>query len=222
MAKENAPELLLRAAAKGKLAGKRIYLSPNTDPYVPEERQWRITRHLLEFFRKYPPALLVIQTRSPSILDDLDLLTQMRPFVVVGVSISTDREEVRKVLEPRCPPIAARLAALQALHSAGITTQASLAPLLPCDARVLAEAVTGHCDWVVAQPLKGGGRGARTWVPALRLVEQHGWQGWLDGGAEVRQTLGTLRALLGERFWEGQEGFALPWLSGNSVRTRGI
>src|SRR4051812_22827612 len=36
--KQNAPELLLRDARAGKLDGKRIYLSPNTDPYVPEER----------------------------------------------------------------------------------------------------------------------------------------------------------------------------------------
>src|SRR4051812_20483025 len=43
-AKTNAPELLLKAAQRGAVAGARIFCSPNTDPYVPQERALRLTR----------------------------------------------------------------------------------------------------------------------------------------------------------------------------------
>ena len=163
MVKENAPELLLAAAKKGKLAGKRIYLSPNTDPYQPVERKGRedrlrewMTRRLLEIFCEYPPALLVIQTRAPWVTNDLDLLRRLGEHVVVAMSITTDREDVRKIFERKCAPIQERVNALAALHEAGIRTQASLAPLLPCNPDALAELVDAHCEWIVVQALKRG------------------------------------------------------------------
>jgi uncharacterized Fe-S cluster-containing radical SAM superfamily protein len=212
--KENAPALLLQAARKGRVAGRRIYLSPNTDPYVPQEREYRITRRLLEIFCDYPPGLLVLQTRSPLMAErDLDLLARLGQRVVVALTIPTDRDAVRTIFEPRCPPIAARVRALQALHAQGIPTQASIAPLLPCDPPALADLLDGRCDWVVAQALKLGGPGARTFAPALALVRQHGYEAWLHGGAAAQQALALLRARFAPRYGEGQDGFDLAFLA---------
>jgi DNA repair photolyase len=211
--KENAAELLLHAAQKGKVTGRRIYLSPTTDPYVPQERVHRITRQLLEVFCEYPPKLLVIQTRSPLVLHrDLDLLIRLGQRVVVAVTISTNRDAVRKIFEPRCPPIEARVRILQELHAQGIRTQASLAPLLPCDPIALGELVGGHCDWVVAQALKVGGPGARTFGPALELLRQYGYEEWLRGGMVVQQALAALQARFAPRYGEGKDGFSLHFL----------
>jgi len=131
--------------------------------------------------------------------------------VVVALSITTNREDVRRVFEPRCPPIQDRVSALRELHMAGVRTQASLAPLLPCDPLELADLVGHHCDWVVSQSLKIGGSGARTRTPALKLVEEHGWLEWLAEGVEARRSLEMLRDIFGRRFHEGREGFGLSW-----------
>jgi DNA repair photolyase len=212
--KANAPELLRRAGEQGKLAGARIYFSPNTDPYQPHERglpaEQRITRRLLEAFCDYPPRTLVMQTRAPWVIEDLDLLERLGPRVVVAMSVTTDREDVRRIFEPRCASIRLRVEALATLHRAGIRTQGSLAPLLPCDPDALAALVDPHCDWVVAQAFQTCGPGARTWSPALRLVEAHGWQGWLEGGADVGQAMARLREIFGPRYHEGRDGFSFP------------
>jgi DNA repair photolyase len=209
--KGNAPAVLLRAAKAGKLAGRTVYLSPNTDPYFQDERARRVMRGLLEVCCDYPPGLLVIQTRSPLVTRDLDLLTRLGEHVVVAVSITTDREDVRRLFEPRCAPLPRRVDALAQLHAHGIRTQASLAPLLPCDPLALAQLVDPHCDWVVVQALKMASPGARTWTPALEILRQRGWEGWLQGGQAVEHAMQQLGAYFGARYHEAQEGFGLQW-----------
>jgi DNA repair photolyase len=95
----------------------------------------RITRQYLEVLVEYPPAVVMIRTRSPLITRDCDLFHELRERgvqVVVGVTLSTDREEVRKIFEPWCASIPRRLATLTDLHARSFLTQASLSPLLPC------------------------------------------------------------------------------------------
>src|SRR5512145_1513091 len=68
VAKRNAPALLARA----RLSDARIFLSSATDPYVPAERRLGITRACLAVMAERPPAALVLQTRSPLVLRDVD------------------------------------------------------------------------------------------------------------------------------------------------------
>lgn len=218
--RRNAPELLRRAAEAGKLAGKRIYLSPNTDPYVPQEREHRVTHRLLEVMVEHPPELLVIRTRAPWVTDDLELLRRLGRRVVVAISVTTDDDEVRKAFEPACPPIRRRVDSLAALHAAGVRTQASLSPLLPCNPDALADLVGPHCDWVVVQPFKRGGAGARTRKTALEIIDRAGWQAWLAGGPAVQRAMNRLRERLGPRYHEGQDGFSLRWLDGHGRPSR--
>ena len=58
----------------------------------------------------------------------------------VSFSITTNREDVRKLYEPHCATIEERLDVIRALRDAGIETYATLAPLLPCDPEELARA----------------------------------------------------------------------------------
>ena len=210
--KANAPDLLLKDARKGRLAGKRIFLSPNTDPYLPEERTYQITRRLLEIFVQYPPKLLVIQTRSTYVTRDLPLLEQLRERLVVGISITTDRDDIRKLFEPTCAAIPRRVATLAELHAHGIRTQASLAPLLPCNPEQLAALVAPHSNWVVVQALKQGGQGARTRKQAHAILTEHGYEDWLEGGGAVETAMASLRRAFGPRYHEAREGFSLEWL----------
>lgn len=116
-----------------------------TDPYQPIERRYRVTRGCLEAMAGtgFVPMIL---TRSSLVLDDLDRLRAL-PRALVGVSLPTDDDAVRAVFEPRTEPVAARLAALRALHGAGLRTFAVIQPMLPMDPAALVDALA---PWVYA------------------------------------------------------------------------
>ncbi|HET6398884.1 MAG TPA: radical SAM protein [Candidatus Thermoplasmatota archaeon] len=106
-----------------------VYLSTATDPYQPLEAEHGITRKCLEVLvrKDWPVEVL---TRSPLVLRDLDLLTQLSQ-VRVGLSIPMLDDRVRRALEPLAPAIPARLRALRKLSDAGIPTFANYTPACP-------------------------------------------------------------------------------------------
>ncbi len=133
-----------------------------------------------------------------------------RGRIAVCMSITTDDEQVRRIFEPACAPITARIAAIRRVREAGIPTQASIAPLLPCNAERLAELLDPAVDWVVVSSFRddgGAGRKTRAW--AAELYREHGYGNYLyDGDEHVRQTIATLQRLVGpERVRVGKDGF---------------
>ena len=80
IAKTNLPELLAKEldalAHSGKLADTTVFMSSATDPYQGFERRLRITRRALEAFVRRPPRRILVQTRSPLIERDIDLLME--------------------------------------------------------------------------------------------------------------------------------------------------
>jgi DNA repair photolyase len=209
--KANAEQLLHAAGRKGALRNKNVYLSTVTDPYQPIERRLELTRACLQAMIDYPPRLLTVQTRSPLVVRDLDLFRQMTPGrIAVCMSITTDDEAVRRVFEPACAPIAARLNAIRTIREAGIPTQASIAPLLPCNAERLADLLDPAVDWVVVSSFRDdGGDGGKTRSWAAKLYREHGYGDYLhDGDARTAATIETLRRCLGaDRVRVGKDGF---------------
>jgi DNA repair photolyase len=129
--KVNLAEVLEREVATRKPGTVRM--SPIiTDPYQPVERRFRITRACLEVLAKarFTPVVL---TRSPLVLDDLELLRSMDPGPLIGMSIPTDDDAVRAAIEPDTEPVDARFDALAKLREAGLRTFAILQPMLPLD-----------------------------------------------------------------------------------------
>jgi DNA repair photolyase len=119
---------LHRAKTKGKVT---IFMSSSTDPYQPIEHNEKVTRSLLEVMVEDPPDFLFVQTRSPLVRRDIDLLLRLEDRVRVSMTIETDLETIRKHFTPNAPPVNARLKTLQLLAEAGIPTQATIAPVLP-------------------------------------------------------------------------------------------
>jgi hypothetical protein len=135
---------------------------------------------------------------------------QLAGRIAVCISITTDDETVRRIFEPACAPIRARVDALRAVREAGIPTQASIAPLLPCNAERLAALLDPAVDWVVVSTFRDdGGSGGKTRDWAAQLYRQHGYGDYLhDGDAHATATIETLRRLLGpERVRVGKDGF---------------
>ena len=122
--KVNAPAVLVRELRR--IPKGVVFLSSASDPYQPAEARYRLTRKGLVALRNagFPVVLL---TRSPLVLRDLDILRTM-PWVRVGFSVSS---VPGKRFEPGVAPISRRLTTLRALSDAGIKTWVSLAPLVP-------------------------------------------------------------------------------------------
>lgn len=130
--KENVAQLLHNELKRAKTKGKvTIFMSSSTDPYQPIEHREKVTRSLLEVMVDNPPDFLLVQTRSPLVSRDIDLLKQFKEKVRVSMTIETDREDMRQYFTPVAPPIQSRLQALQTLKEANIPTQVAVSPILP-------------------------------------------------------------------------------------------
>jgi DNA repair photolyase len=142
--KVNAAELLREEIKKKKRA--QVWVSGVCDPYQPLEAEYRLTRQCLEILARneWP---VIIQTRSPLVLRDMDIIQDAKNFEV-GLSVTTADDAVRKLFEPNAPNIEDRIAALDTLHRAGIRTYAMIAPVLP-GAEGLAELLKGKIDYVI-------------------------------------------------------------------------
>ena len=125
--KINAAELLQKEINKKKKA--KVWISGVCDPYQPLEAKYELTRKCLQILAQndWP---VVIQTRSPLVLRDIDIIKEAKHFEV-GFSITTADDEIRKLFEPHAPSIMDRLNALAELHQSGIRTYAMIAPILP-------------------------------------------------------------------------------------------
>ena len=136
---------LLRVEIKKKKRG-RVWVSGVCDPYQPLEATHRLTRQCLKILaeNRWP---VIIQTRSPLVLRDIDIIKDAQDFEV-GLSVTTADDAIRKLFEPNAPPVADRIAALDKLHNAGVRTYAMIAPVLP-GAEGLAVLLKGKIDYVL-------------------------------------------------------------------------
>ncbi|MBZ5603545.1 MAG: radical SAM protein [Acidobacteriia bacterium] len=207
--KDNAAELLARELG----SHQTIYCSPLVDPYQPAEVERRLMPQILEAVAANPPHVFVIQTRGPLILRDVDLLKKI-PRLRVSFSITTNREEVRRMYEPHCAPIPERLEAIRVLRAAGVETYATLAPLLPCDPEELAAlAIEASGRDLIGDPLHVRAtkrHGATTREAAFRISEVQGHGEWLDAAfqAEAVERIASAARKLGFGFDTGPRGFA--------------
>jgi len=210
--KENAPELLHRQLR----AEQRIYCSPLVDPYQPAEAEVQMMPRILDELIASPPRVLTIQTRGLLILRDLDLVRELsfRTTLRVSFSITTNRDEVRRLYEPHCAPIAERIAAIAKLRAAGIETFATLAPILPCDPEELARiAIEASGGKIIGDPLHiraTKSHGATTREQAFRIAKMHDHEAWFDAAFQARivERIDAEARRAGVEFEIGPRGFS--------------
>lgn len=132
IAKPAAPELLRKAFLNKNYKPSRISLSGNTDCYQPLERKMEITRSLLKVFLEFRHPVGII-TKNSLILRDLDILTELAKnnLVHVMVSITTMREDLRLLMEPRTATTKNRLGVIRHLSENGIPAGVMTAPIIP-------------------------------------------------------------------------------------------
>ncbi len=157
-AKPDAPELLRKTLAKRGYEPRPIAMGTNTDPYQPIEGRYRITRQLLEVCldARHP---VTITTKSNRVLADLDLIEEMarKRLIAVAISVTSLDPHLSRLVEPRAPSPAKRLAALSELVKAGVPAHCSIAPVIPAITDNAMEGIVARaaelgvqsCGWIV-------------------------------------------------------------------------
>ncbi len=139
--KTNLIELLHKE--KENVKKSKIYFGNATDIYMPIERKLKLVPPILEFFLENPPLELEVQTRGTSrdIARDIPLLQELskKTSVLVSYSIHTDRDDVKRIFEPKAPSLHGRIEGLKLYHQAGIATRLSCMPILPLNPEIFAE-----------------------------------------------------------------------------------
>ena len=109
-----------------------IAMGTNTDPYQPLEKKMRITRSILEVLRDFRHPVAIV-TKSPLILRDLDILSEMAEMGLAkaALSVTTLDRKLARTMEPRAGTPARRLQAIQGLAEAGIPAGVMFAPAIP-------------------------------------------------------------------------------------------
>jgi DNA repair photolyase len=143
-AKVNAPDLLRKEITRKK--PDRVWVSGVCDPYQPVEAKYQLTRQCLEILAEHSWPV-TIQTRSPLVLRDIDILKEGLSFEA-GLSVTTADDSIRKLFEPHAPAIPDRVRTLDEMHRSGIRTYAMIAPMLP-GAEDLPEILAGKIDYVI-------------------------------------------------------------------------
>ena len=131
-AKPDAAKLLRAELAKPSYCCEVIALGSNTDPYQPIEREWRITRQILEVLLECGHPVSIV-TKSALIERDLDLLAQLARdnLVQVYLSVTTLDAALARKLEPRAASPCRRLQAMERLNAAGVPCGVLVAPVIP-------------------------------------------------------------------------------------------
>ncbi len=146
--KPNAATRLLDEWEKPGYDCKPITIGANTDPYQPAEKSTRVTRQLLEVFKKHRHPVNLI-TKGNLITRDIDLLSWLaeRGLCSVAISLPTMSASLKRIMEPRVPSAESRLRAIEELTRNGVPTSVLVAPIIPAinDAEIehILEAVAG-------------------------------------------------------------------------------
>ncbi|MFN7105347.1 MAG: radical SAM protein [Pyrobaculum sp.] len=106
--------------------GAVVALSNSSDPYTPPEATLGLTRKVLQTLVEGGYRVL-ITTKSPLVLRDLDILTG----AVVQFTVTTLDEKLASLLEPGAPKPSARLEAARRLSEAGIPVGIRVDPIIP-------------------------------------------------------------------------------------------
>lgn len=130
--KVNAPELLRKELMKRSWKGDEIVFSFTSDPYIPLEANYKLTRRCLEVCAEFRNPVGIV-TKSALIRRDVDVLQRLahEASVTVFFSIPFADYDIARALEPFAPSPNARFEAMKTLSEAGIDVGIGIAPTIP-------------------------------------------------------------------------------------------
>lgn len=126
--KVNAPDVLRRELRKTRDKINHLDFSFATDPYLPLEASYELTRRCLQVCEEFRFPVAVI-TKSPLVTRDIDVLSKLKCTVFFSIPFLT--KEKSNPFELYTPVPEVRFAAMKRLSEAGIKTGIAVAPIIP-------------------------------------------------------------------------------------------
>ena len=126
--KPNAPAVLREELKKTRQKMPHVDFSFATDPYLPLEASYELTRKCLEVCADFGVPVGVI-TKSPLVTRDIDILKKLNASVFFSLPFLT--KEKSNAFEPYTPVPEARFRAMETLTNAGIEVGIGVAPVIP-------------------------------------------------------------------------------------------
>jgi DNA repair photolyase len=217
--KNDIATVLQRTLEPAKVGSTPIVIGTATDPYQPAERQFMLTRRVLEAFRGFRGLTISITTKSALVARDADLLVELsrRHEVSVNFSLATVDPVLLRQLEPRTPLPHARLRAMRTLAEAGIEAGVMIAPILPgltdswtSLANIMEAAREAGARFAVGMALRLGSVARARFLPLLhehfpRLAPryEHHYHGRNNASREYKKALERRLRLLREAYGFG-------------------
>ena len=127
--KPNAPQVLREELKKTRQKMPHVDFSFATDPYLPLEASYELTRKCLEVCADFGVPVGVI-TKSPLVTRDIDVLKKLNN-VSVFFSLPFLTKERSNPFEPYTPVPEARFRAMETIANAGIPVGIGVAPVIP-------------------------------------------------------------------------------------------
>ncbi len=174
LVKKNAPKLLENTFQKKQWKVKPIVLSGNTDCYQPCEKQFKITRQLLEVFLEFRHPVGII-TKNVLMNRDLDIIQKLAELnlISVNLSITSLNENLRRQLEPRTATSIRKLELIDNLNRLNVPVNVMAAPIIP--------ALNDHEIIPIAKAAaQHGANSFHAHVVRLMGPNEHIFEAWLD------------------------------------------
>jgi DNA repair photolyase len=201
-AKPDAATLLRAELGKAGYRCDPIALGTNTDPYQPIEREWKVTRSVLEVLVAHEHPFTIV-TKSALVERDIDLIAPMaaKRMARVYLSITTLDRDLARRMEPRAAAPHRRLQALKTLSAAGIPVGVMVAPIIP--------QLNDHDLEAILEAAAARGAQSAGWV-LLRLPREVAplFREWLDAHYPLRagHIMSLVRQMRGGRDYDSAFG----------------
>lgn len=200
--KQDAARLLEQELAAPNYRCSPITIGANTDPYQPIERDYGVTRSIIEVLARCRHPFSII-TKSSLIERDVDLLAPLArdQLVLALVSITSLSNEIKRTLEPRTASPGARLRAIRTLAQAGIPVGVMVAPVVP----VLTDSELEHILEAAAQ---AGARSAGYVLLRLPYEVKDLFREWLSTHEPLKaqHVMSRMQAMRGGRDYDSGWG----------------
>ncbi len=106
-----------------------VGVSTITDPYQFVERKYKLAGEGIKILAS-SGFHVSVQTKSPMVLKDLEIFKEYKKNIDVGITVTTLKKDISKVIEPHAPSPESRMRALKNLSGSGIDTWLFLGPLI--------------------------------------------------------------------------------------------
>ena len=200
--KTDAAALLERELSAPRYQARTIALGANTDPYQPIEREYRVTRSILEVLAKTNHPVGIV-TKSHLVTRDIDILGPMaeKGLAKVAISVTTLDRKLARSLEPRAATPDKRLEAIRQLSEAGIPVSVLVAPVIP--------AINDHeIERILTAARQAGAAEAGYVLLRLPLEVRDIFAEWLVTNApdKARHVLSLIRSTRGGKDYDARFG----------------